>query len=188
MKLIAGLGNPTEKYRLHRHNIGFQVLQFWVSQKKERFQEKSSFSGMVSKFSLGDAPVIALLPLTYMNRSGDAIQKTMAFYKIPMEDVIVIHDEVDLPAGTVRIKRNGGAGTHNGLRSIQPLGSEYLRIRMGIGMPPHSAMDLSSYVLGDFSQSEQQHWEKKFPDVMEILELCITGKEKVAMNRYHGKD
>lgn len=188
MKLVVGLGNPGREHEQNRHNIGFRVLAHWVTSQGARFMEKSEFRGLIAKLDVGGEAVQALLPLTYMNRSGEAIERVMHFFKIGIEDVIVLHDELDIPALTFRVKRGGGHGGHNGLRSIHPLGDGYLRIRLGIGRPPIPQMDVADYVLGDFTLAEQKGWEKLYPSVKEAVELCLAGQDTEAMNRFNRKE
>lgn len=188
MKLLVGLGNPGREHENNRHNIGFRVLGHWVQEQGGRLLEKSEFRGIFAKVDVDGEPVCALLPLTYMNRSGEAVEKVCSFYKIPIEDVIVLHDELDIPSTTFRIKRGGGHGGHNGLRSIHPLGDAYLRIRLGIGRPPIPQMDVADYVLGDFTLAEQKGWEKLYASVKEAIKLCVSGQDLEAMNRFNRKD
>lgn len=187
MKLVVGLGNPGAEHVDNRHNIGYRIVGHWLLSRGERFQEKREFRGLVSKVAFGGESVIVLLPLTYMNRSGEAIGPVMNFYKIAIEDVIVLHDELDIPAGTFRVKRGGGHGGHNGLRSIHPLGDAYVRLRLGIGRPPIPEMEVPDHVLGNFTLAEKKNWESLYPSVVEALELCIAGKVQDAMNRFNGK-
>lgn len=187
MKLVVGLGNPGKEHADNRHNLGHRIVGHWVLARGERFQEETKFRSLAAKFALGDETVVALLPLTYMNRSGEAVQKAMAFYKIAVNDVIVLHDELDIPSGTFRMKRGGGPGGNNGLRSIHTVGDEYLRIRLGVGRPPVPEMDPADFVLGNLTFSEKKIWEALYPSVAEALELCIAGREPEAMKRFHTK-
>ena len=212
MKLLVGLGNPGREHENNRHNIGYRLVQAYVANRAEAntaapqglgarllqlfgggaqdriWQQKSQFNGFYAKFQVKGNDVVALLPTTYMNRSGDAVRPVAQFFKVALEDIIVLHDELDIPAGSVRIKRGGGAGGHNGLKSIDPMGVNYLRIRLGIGRPPNPRMDVVDHVLGDFTPEEQRLWEEKFPDVAKILDLCIAGKDREVMNRYNRRD
>jgi peptidyl-tRNA hydrolase, PTH1 family len=123
-----------------------------------------------------------------MNRSGEAIAEAMNFYKVPIEDVVVVYDELDLPAQKYRIKTGGGPGGHNGLRSIIPLGDKFTRLRLGIGRPPHPDYDIADYVLGDLSKEELEFWKGQVPALVEIIDLCLEGKAGIAMNKFHRKD
>ena len=153
----------------------------------ERFQEKTDYRSYFAKFNIAGEQVLALLPLTYMNRSGEAVAKVANFFKVETKDIIVLHDELDIASCTFRLKRHGGHGGHNGLRSIHPLGDEYLRIRLGIGRPPHSDIDVADYVLGNFTLAERKTWEQLYPAIAEALQLCVAGKELEAMNHFNAK-
>lgn len=150
--LIVGLGNPGSAYEHNRHNIGFMVIDELVSRHKaQKISSSASFKGELFKFS----EHFLLKPLTYMNLSGESIQAVKNFYKI--EQVIVIHDDLDLPFGTLRFKFGGGNGGHNGLKSAdEKISREYTRVRMGIGKPEHKG-EVASYVLSDFNEQEQKH-------------------------------
>lgn len=145
MKLIVGLGNPGEQYAKTRHNVGFRVLDFLPLS----FQK--GFSGLIAK----ENSLLYLKPQTFMNRSGDSVLAAASFHKIKPEDICVIHDELDLPFGTVRLKKGGGHAGHNGLRDIiRVLGPDFTRVRIGIGKPEHKTQ-VSDYVLSPFSKEEE---------------------------------
>lgn len=182
--LIAGLGNPGRKYRGNRHNIGFLAAdrlasRFGISSNK--VQNKA----IVGDGRIHDVPVILAKPQTYMNGSGDAVGPLASFYKIPPERVLVIYDELDLPFGTVRFRERGGAGGHNGMKSIiNHLGEEFPRLRLGIGRPP-GRMPVPAYVLRDFDKEQ-------IPLLDEVLDEAISGIEtflaegiQLAMSRHN---
>ncbi len=151
MHLLVGLGNPGPEYALTRHNIGFMAVDALAD--AARFTAK--FHGEISARAIEDEKVILLKPMTYMNLSGKSVQAAMAFYKIPPENVIVLHDELDLPLGKIRIKQGGGANGHNGLKDIdQMVGPDYWRIRLGIGHPGMKEQ-VHGHVLSRFSNAEQ---------------------------------
>lgn len=154
MKLIVGLGNPGEKYARNRHNVGFLVLDAIAD--KHRFAPwRKKFSGLVADGEIGSEKVLALKPETYMNESGQAVGAAMRFLKIAPADVIVLHDELDLLPGKLKIKTGGGNAGHNGLRSItQHIGNDYVRVRIGIGHPGNKDM-VANYVLHDFAKADQ---------------------------------
>ena len=164
--LIVGLGNPGTDYRTTRHNIGFMVIDELVRRHNASKLSSSSFSGELYKFKNH----FLLKPLTYMNLSGESVIKVKQFYKV--EDVVVIHDDLDLPFGALRFKKGGGNGGHNGLKSIDlKISREYIRIRMGIGKPEHKG-EVASYVLSPFSQNEKKclnEWIEKCCDALEFL-------------------
>ncbi|WP_456452547.1 aminoacyl-tRNA hydrolase [Hydrogenimonas sp.] len=150
MWLIVGLGNPGPQYERTRHNIGFLVVDRLVEETGAHPLSSSSFHGDLFKKS----DTLFLKPTTYMNRSGVSVQAVKNFYKIELEKVIVVHDDLDLPFGAVRFKKGGGSGGHNGLKSIDAtVGSDYLRVRMGIGKPAYKSQ-VVDYVLHDFAPEE----------------------------------
>ncbi|MET1026260.1 MAG: aminoacyl-tRNA hydrolase [Dongiaceae bacterium] len=154
MRLVVGLGNPGPSHAGNRHNIGFMaageiVRRHSFSGRRERFQ------GITWEGSINHEKIIVLCPLTYMNESGRAVQAALQFFKLQPHDAVVIHDELDLPLGRLRVKRGGGAGGHNGLRSIDAhLGNDYWRLRLGIDHPGIKDL-VKHYVLQDFAKAEQ---------------------------------
>ncbi len=154
MKLIVGLGNPGEKYSANRHNIGYMAVDeiargYGFAPWKKRFQ------GYTAEGQIGLVKCILLKPSTYMNESGRAVGEAMRFYKLPLGDVIVIHDEIDLKPGAIRVKKGGGNAGHNGLKSISAhAGNEYVRVRLGIDHPGDKAL-VANYVLQDFAKSDR---------------------------------
>jgi len=156
MTLFVGLGNPGTQYEDTRHNIGFKVIDTLVSDFGARDISKNSFHGQLYRSSNS----LFLKPTTYMNLSGKSVQSVKNFFKIELDDVIVIHDDIDLPFGAVRFKRGGGHGGHNGLKSLDEyIGKEYLRVRIGVGKPEHKSQ-VADYVLHDFSDTELAELEK----------------------------
>ena len=156
MHLIVGLGNPGPKYALTRHNIGFLAADLFVTgHGGPSWQEEHK--AHVCKFKIDDQPVLIAKPMTYMNKSGESVQALMHFYKIPIENLIVIHDELDQAFGAMKLNKNRGHGGHNGIRSISELlgSADYVRLRLGVGRPPHPEMDIADYVLQKFSNEEQ---------------------------------
>ncbi|MDP2697197.1 aminoacyl-tRNA hydrolase [Thalassospira sp.] len=157
MFLVVGLGNPGSGYAGNRHNIGFMAADEIV--RRHSFGPwRKKFQGQLAEGTIAGHKVLVLKPETFMNNSGQSVGEALRFYKIPVEDVIVLHDELDLPPGRLRVKRAGGHGGHNGLRSIDAhCGKEYRRVRLGIGHPGDKAR-VHGYVLGDFAKSEQDGW------------------------------
>ncbi|RUO99492.1 aminoacyl-tRNA hydrolase [Hyphomicrobium sp.] len=155
MKLFVGLGNPGEKYRANRHNVGFMALDRIA----DRFgfgPWRKKFQGLISEGSIGDERVTLLKPETYMNESGRAVGEAMRFLKIPLADIYVFHDELDLAPGKVKVKAGGGNAGHNGLRSISAhIENDYKRVRLGIGHPG-SKDAVVYYVLNDFAKSDRE--------------------------------
>lgn len=157
--LVVGLGNPGLLYALHRHNVGFMLVD--RLNQMMQLQALSRKEGEVFKGTWQDFQVMTLKPQTFMNLSGQAVQALMTFYKIPLSSLYVIHDDLDLQPGDVRFKRGGSDGGHNGLRSITAhIGAEYARLRIGIGRPSGPKGDITPYVLGNFFKMEQ---ERLFP-------------------------
>jgi PTH1 family peptidyl-tRNA hydrolase len=153
MMLLVGLGNPGPQYARNRHNIGFMAVDEIV--RRHGFSPwRKRFQGQSCEGSVGGEKVLALEPQTYMNLSGQSVGEAMRFFKLTPSDVVVFHDELDLPPGRLRVKRGGGHGGHNGLRSLdEHIGKDYWRIRIGIGHPGHKDA-VSGYVLHDFHKAE----------------------------------
>ncbi len=164
MKLIVGLGNPGSKYEKNRHNIGFLAVDYLI---KEFNASKlsSKFKGELYKSD----EYLFLKPTTYMNLSGESVRLVKDFYKIENDDIIVIHDDIDLKLGALRFKKGGGSGGHNGLKSLDAnIGNDYWRVRIGIGRPERKEM-VVSYVLSDFEDEELECLEKLFPLIKEAI-------------------
>jgi len=152
MQLIVGLGNPGTQYEETRHNIGFKVIDQLVKNSQANDVSKNSFFGELYK----SKQRLFLKPTTFMNLSGKSLQAVKNFYKIDLENITVIHDDIDLPFSALRFKKGGGHGGHNGLRSIDAMiGNEYNRVRMGVGKPVHKSQ-VADYVLHDFSDQEMK--------------------------------
>ncbi|MDD6055838.1 MAG: aminoacyl-tRNA hydrolase [Helicobacter sp.] len=154
MFLIVGLGNPGEKYHNNRHNIGFKIIDFLTESLNATKQSSKGFKGELYKATFKTTSILLLKPETFMNLSGESVLSVLNFYKI--NDFLVIHDELDLPFGSIKFKFDGSSGGHNGLKSIDTLcGSAYYRIRYGIGKPQNKAQVIS-WVLNDFSKDEEE--------------------------------
>ena len=158
MYLIVGLGNIGEKYRLTRHNVGFMVIDEITKNLSTSNIQKSNFHSTLEKSGYD----LYSKPTTFMNNSGMAVHAIKEYYKLGIEDIIVIHDDIDLPFGTVKFKIGGGHGGHNGLKSIDShIGKEYIRVRIGVGKPKDKA-DVANYVLDNFSKEEIN----RLPDII----------------------
>jgi PTH1 family peptidyl-tRNA hydrolase len=158
MWMIVGLGNPGGKYVLTRHNIGFMALDAYaLSVGGPRWKEERQ--AFVTRMKLDDTEVLFAKPQTFMNKSGESVRALMDYYKIPLEQIVVIHDDIDQGFGAVKLHKNRGAGGHNGLKSINEiLGTQdYIRLKLGVGRPPHPKMDVAAYVLQNFSPEETSH-------------------------------
>lgn len=187
IELIAGLGNPGSKYEQTRHNAGFWLVEEIARLKGAQFRPESKFSGEVCKVVLEGRDVWLLKPDTFMNRSGLAVQKLASFYKIPAENILVAHDELDLEPGTARLKTGGGHGGHNGLRDIiAHLGKEFHRLRIGIGHPGDRSQ-VVDYVLHRASQDEQISIDNSIDDALRVLPLLAEGSWEKAVHRLHTK-
>jgi len=154
MRLVVGLGNPGTQHVGNRHNIGFMAVQE-IARRHGFGPWRRRFQGVATEGPIGAERVLLLLPGTYMNESGRAVGEAAHFYKLALSDIVVLHDEVDLPPGKVRVKAGGGIAGHNGLRSISAhVGNDYRRVRIGIGHPGAKEM-VHGHVLGDFSKAER---------------------------------
>jgi PTH1 family peptidyl-tRNA hydrolase len=184
MLLFVGLGNPGEKHAANRHNIGFMVVQ--AIAKTHRFAPwRRRFQGVATEGTIAQEKVLLLLPGTYMNESGRAVAEAMHFYKLPLSDVVVFHDELDLPPAKVRVKTGGGVAGHNGLRSISAhIGNDYRRVRVGIGHPGVKEL-VHGYVLTDFPKAERDWVETLTGVVADNAELLARGQEASFQNKVH---
>jgi len=184
MLLFVGLGNPGAKHAGNRHNIGFMVLQ--AIAKHHGFPPwRRRFQGVATEGTIGGEKVLLLLPGTYMNESGRAVAEAQHFYKLGLSDIVVFHDEIELPPAKVRVKAGGGIAGHNGLRSISAhIGNDYRRVRIGVGHP--GVKDLvHAHVLSDFAKSERE-WVETLCDVMaENAGLLAQAKESTFQNKVH---
>lgn len=182
MWLLAGLGNPGASYAHNRHNIGFMAVE--AIAEKYRFPAAAKkFGGLVTAATIGSHSALLFEPLSFMNNSGQPVQSLMHYYKIPPENLIVLHDELDLPLAKLRVKKGGGHGGHNGLKSIDAhAGPDYFRVRLGIGHPGDKDL-VTPYVLGNFSKAEQKTVGAWLKDVAEHIPLLLGGDEAGFMNR-----
>jgi PTH1 family peptidyl-tRNA hydrolase len=181
MHLVVGLGNPGPKYARNRHNVGFMVVDRLAG--GEELKEK--FRARYAKVRIGREEAVLLEPLTYMNLSGESVQAAMRFFKVDLEHVLVVHDELDLPFGTLRLKKGGGAAGHNGLRSIIQHcgGPDFLRLRIGIGRPTRGTVE--SYVLSDFDPTEGAALGDVLKDAVRAVELAVQDGVAQAMNAFN---
>lgn len=184
MLLWVGLGNPESSMRRHRHNVGFMAVEA-IARKYGFTPWRNRFKGEVAEGRIGGQKVLLLLPMTYMNKSGESVQEAAAFYKIAPENITVFHDELDLAPGRLRIKRGGGAAGHNGLRSIDKmLGTpEYWRVRIGIGHPGAKER-VHGWVLGNFTETDRQEWLERLLDRMaDAAPLSADGRADQFMTK-----
>ncbi len=163
--LLVGLGNPGNKYANTRHNVGFLAADYFASRiRASNFEPK--FDSLFSHASYNDKKIYLVKPQTFMNLSGEAVSKAARFYKIPLENIIVLHDDIDVLFAKIKVKQGGGSAGHNGLKSIDSiLGNNYHRIRIGVGRPEDPRFDIADFVLSDFSKAEQKELEFIFEEV-----------------------
>jgi len=182
MLLLVGLGNPGPDYARNRHNIGFMAADL-LARRHSFGPWRSRFQGETAEGSINGEKVLLLKPATFMNLSGQSVAAAARFLKIPLSDIVVMHDELDLPPGRLRVKTGGGAGGHNGLKSIDShLGKDYRRVRLGIGHPGDKDR-VAGYVLSDFAKADEGWLSPLLDAVVESLPLLLDGDEAGFMNR-----
>lgn len=197
MYIIAGLGNPGRKYENTRHNMGFIAVDL-IAEKYDIKIDKIKFKALVGEGRIGGQKVILIKPQTYMNLSGQSIMEIMNFYKEDIENLIVIYDDLDIPTGTIRVRKKGSAGTHNGMRNIVYLLADdgFPRIRVGIGPVAKDGtqdkekarnLDLVDYVIGGVSKSEKELLEDSLTRAAEAAASIVTDGIDRAMNKYNIK-
>lgn len=186
ISLIVGLGNPGAEYAETRHNAGFRFLDVLLDATGEKLRAESRFTANVGKISLSGRDIWLLAPQTFMNHSGDAVSRFAQYYKIPAAEILVAHDELDLPPGTIRLKVGGGDGGHNGLSDVtQKLGSsDYTRLRIGIGHPGNAA-HVVSYVLKKAPAAEQTLIDAAIMHGKAHLTEIVHGEFQKVMNSLH---
>lgn len=185
MKIIVGLGNPGMLYRGTRHNVGFLVLD-QLSRTYHIPLSERRFRALYGTGQIATYPVVLAKPLGYMNRSGEAVKRIVGLFRAAMEDLIVIHDDLDLSFGRLRFKRRGGDGGHQGVRSIIETlgGNQFARLKVGIGRPPRG-MDPADYVLMPFEAEEEPHLETVFSRAADALGTMLSEGIEKAMDRVH---
>lgn len=188
LRAIVGLGNPGADYAATRHNAGFWFVERVAAACGAAFRNESRFHGELARGRLEGVDLLLLKPSTFMNRSGQAAQALAAYFKLPVDSLLIAHDELDLPAGTVRLKRGGGHGGHNGLRDLHAhLGEQYLRLRIGIGHPGHKDRVLG-YVLGRPTAAEQQAIDSSLDEAVAALKTMLTSGWDKAVQALHTTD
>ena len=185
IKLIIGLGNPGSKYSKTRHNAGFWFVDALANREGVSFKAEPKFSGDVCKITLNNQPVWLLKPTTFMNHSGRSGHQLSSFYKISVEEILVVHDELDLSPGTVRLKSGGGHGGHNGLRDLHAqIGKDYWRLRLGIGHPG-DRNKVVDYVLSNISKNDEIDVMNSIDRAIDVLDLIVSDDTQKAMNQLH---
>jgi peptidyl-tRNA hydrolase, PTH1 family len=184
MRLFVGLGNPGTRYAGNRHNVGFMVIDA-IAQRHAFGPWRRRFQGQAAEGTLGADRVLLLKPSTFMNESGRAVAEAARFYKVPLHDIVVFHDDIDLPPAKVRVKTGGGTAGHNGLGSISAhLGNDYRRVRIGVGHPGIKEM-VQMHVLHDFDASERRWVETLCDAAAENAPLIAAGKDASFQNKVH---
>lgn len=188
LKLVVGLGNPGPQYTHTRHNAGFWLVDELARRHGGSFRCETRFNAEVGQIAVGGQALWLLKPLSFMNRSGHSVARFVEYYRMPLAVVLVVHDELDLPPGTVRLKRAGGHGGHNGLRDvIAQLGSnDFLRLRIGIGHPGHRDQ-VVDYVLRRAPLDEQEQIERALDDALRLFPRLAEGQLEKAMHALHSR-
>ncbi len=183
--LIVGLGNPGREYANNRHNVGFMTAERWAAAHTLSFN-KIQHHAIIAQGRTGNCRGIVAKPQTYMNDSGRAVGALLRFYKIPVEHLLVIFDDLDLPFGTIRLRADGGAGGHNGMRSIiqQLGGNQFARLRIGIGRPP-GRMDPAAFVLQDFGRDEAAELDTLLDRAGQAIDTFLAAGITTAMNQFN---
>ena len=182
MFLLAGLGNPGAKYALNRHNVGFMAVDA-IAEKNKFPLFRKRFAGLMCRGKIESEDVILFKPSSYMNTSGQPLAAIVKFFKLPLSNVWVIHDDLDIELGRVRVKTGGGAGGHNGLKSIDShIGSDYSRLRIGIGRPPRDT-DVSNYVLSDFKSNDLPWLDNLIPEIAGTMPFLLDQDPQAFCNK-----
>ena len=183
--LIVGLGNPGKEYEATRHNAGFWFVDALARQQQISFKTEKKFHGHLARFNQAGQEVWLLKPDTFMNLSGQAVQAVCQFYKIPLDRILVAHDELDLEPGVARLKKGGGHGGHNGLRDIMSrMGKDFYRLRIGIGHPGHKDK-VTGHVLNKVSADDERAIEDAINDALRVLPDIVSGDIQKAMHQLH---
>ena len=174
--LIAGLGNIGKNYDLTRHNVGFMLIDVLCAKYNIKLQNKDKFQALISAIQPPNQNILLACPTTYMNLSGSSIQKIKAYYKIDIQNIIIIHDDLDFPLGKIKVKQGGGHAGHNGLKSIDSaIGKNYIRVRIGIDKPNFD-MDVSDYVLSRFNKNELAIINESLYKIIENIHFLLENK------------
>lgn len=185
MKMIAGLGNPGAEYARTKHNVGFMFVDA-LAERLNAPAWKEDFFSSVTEVRIGGEKVFLVKPLTYMNNSGEAIGSMLSYYKMTADDLTVVHDDMDIPAGTVRIRKKGSSGGHNGIKSIiaHVGGEDFARVRIGVGRPP-AGWTVINHVLAPFAAEDVPKIREAIGYLLPAVECIVTDGVELAMNRYN---
>ncbi len=187
LRVIVGLGNPGPEHLVTRHNAGFWFVDLLARRHGGEFRDYRKYSGETARITLSEREIILLKPTTYMNRSGLSVRQLSDFYKIAPEEILVAHDELDLPVGSVRLKQGGGHGGHNGLRdTITHIGETFWRLRLGIGHPGNKA-DVIDYVLTRAPRAEEDTILETVSTAADVMPLLLEQGAERAMARLHSR-
>jgi len=183
--VIVGLGNPGAKYENTRHNVGFDTVEI-LSRRHNIKLSKLKHKALIGDGNIGGRKVILAKPQTFMNLSGESVREIVEWYKIPVKNIIIVYDDIDLPVGKLRLRPKGSAGTHNGMKSViyQIQSDEFPRVRIGIDKPPEG-WDLANYVLGRFSNDERKMVEEAIERAADAVETIVKSGIDSAMNKYN---
>lgn len=183
--IVAGLGNPGRRYDNTRHNVGFETIDF-LSDKYRINVSKVKFKAVIGDGDIEGERVILVKPQTFMNLSGECVREIIEWYKIPLSNIIIVYDDIDLPLGKIRVRPGGSSGTHNGMRSIiyQIQDDNFPRVRIGIGRPPEG-WQLADFVLSKFSEDDRKKVNESIKSASEAVESIIKTSVEAAMNKYN---
>jgi PTH1 family peptidyl-tRNA hydrolase len=188
LKLIVGLGNPGTEYARTRHNAGFQFVDELAERCGATFRSEPRHRAELARARFGEHELWLLKPMSYMNRSGDPVRSVASFYKVPLASILVAYDELDFPAGVVRLKLGGGAAGHNGMRDVlAQMGDEFWRLRIGIGHPGDRAQVLD-YVLGRPAAEEARLIREAILAAADVIPVLLADGAQIAMNRLHSRE
>ena len=188
MYLVVGLGNPGTQYEMTRHNIGYQTIDY-IADKLNVKVKKLKYKALYGECEIAGEKVYLIKPQTYMNLSGDSVVEFSRFFKVPVENIIVISDDISLDTGRIRVRPKGSAGGHNGLKSIiyQLNSDEFPRVKMGVGAPKHEDYDLADFVLGRFTKDEIPVMEEAIIKASKAVNEIIKNGAQSAMNKYNSR-
>jgi PTH1 family peptidyl-tRNA hydrolase len=186
IQLVAGLGNPGAKYEQTRHNAGFWFVDELARRCSTQFRPESKYRSDVARCTIDGSECRLQKPMEFMNRSGQPVAALAGFYRIPRKAILVVHDDLDLPVGTVKLKKSGGHGGHNGLRDLIPHlgGNDFLRLRIGIGHPGHRD-DVVDYVLKKASREDRAAIDQAIAAAVDVMPKLIAGDIEAAMKQLH---